>query len=68
MQETNIVVIEDNKAQLDALQRLAEQQFAQLIQAEVALITQLEDVKNNIRVNHFKARFSQVVSQPIGIK
>ncbi|KAI2636392.1 hypothetical protein GGS26DRAFT_493382 [Hypomontagnella submonticulosa] len=60
VQETNIVVIEDNKAQLDALQRLAEQQFAQLIQAEVALITQLEDVKNNIRVNHFKARFSQV--------
>ncbi|KAI0382918.1 hypothetical protein F5Y04DRAFT_251366 [Hypomontagnella monticulosa] len=60
VQETNIIVIEDNKAQLDALQRLAEQQFAQLIQAEVALITQLEEVKNNIRVNHFKARFSQV--------
>ncbi|KAI1393564.1 uncharacterized protein F4822DRAFT_16778 [Hypoxylon trugodes] len=60
VQETNIIVVEDNKAQLDALQRLAEQQFAQLVQAEVALITQLEEVKNNIRVNHFKARFAQV--------
>ncbi|KAI1378358.1 hypothetical protein F4677DRAFT_443571 [Hypoxylon crocopeplum] len=60
IQETNIVIVEDNKAELDALQRLAEQQFAQLVQAEIALITQLEDVKNNIRVNHFKARFSQV--------
>ncbi|KAI1144011.1 hypothetical protein F5Y05DRAFT_407412 [Hypoxylon sp. FL0543] len=60
VQETNIIVVEDNKAQLDALQQLAEQQFAQLVQAQVALITQLEDVKNNIRLNHFKARFSQV--------
>ncbi|KAL7626193.1 hypothetical protein AAE478_002963 [Parahypoxylon ruwenzoriense] len=60
VQETNIVIVEDNKEELDALQRLAEQQFAQLVQAEVALITQLEQVKNNIRVNHFKSRFSQV--------
>ncbi|XXH04808.1 hypothetical protein Hte_011230 [Hypoxylon texense] len=60
VQETNIIIVEDNKAQLDALQALAEQEFAQLVQAQVALITQLEDVKNNIRVNHFKSRFSQV--------
>ncbi|OTA81603.1 hypothetical protein M434DRAFT_380053 [Hypoxylon sp. CO27-5] len=60
VQETNIIIVEDNKAELDALQKLAEQQFAQLVQAQVALITQLEDVKNNIRVNHFKSRFSQV--------
>ncbi|KAI0840523.1 hypothetical protein F5Y06DRAFT_262967 [Hypoxylon sp. FL0890] len=60
VQETNIIVVEDNKAQLDALQKLAEQQFAQLVEAQVALITQLEDVKNNIRVNHFKSRFAQV--------
>lgn len=64
VQETNIIIVEDNKAQLDALQALAEQEFAQLVQAQVALITQLEDVKNNIRINHFKSRFSQVVSQP----
>ncbi|KAI2775732.1 hypothetical protein F4815DRAFT_450020 [Daldinia loculata] len=60
VQETNIIIVEDNKAELDALQKLAERQFAQLVQAEVALITQLENIKNNIRVNHFKARFSQV--------
>lgn len=62
VQETNIIVVQDNKAELDALQRVAEQEFAALVQAQVALITQLEDVKNNIRLNHFKARFSQVVS------
>ncbi|KAI2630866.1 hypothetical protein GGR54DRAFT_174358 [Hypoxylon sp. NC1633] len=60
VQETNIVVVQDNLAEVAALQALAEQEFAQLVQAEIALITQLEDVKNNIRVNHFKARFSQV--------
>ncbi|KAI2465906.1 hypothetical protein F4781DRAFT_434912 [Annulohypoxylon bovei var. microspora] len=60
VQETNIIIVQDNQAQLDALQQIAEQEFAQLVQAQVALITQLEDVKNNIRLNHFKARFSQV--------
>ncbi|KAI1105954.1 hypothetical protein F4804DRAFT_91289 [Jackrogersella minutella] len=60
VQETNIIVVENNQAQLDALQQVAEQEFAQLVQAQIALITQLEDVKNNIRINHFKARFSQV--------
>ncbi|KAI0887484.1 uncharacterized protein GGS22DRAFT_186316 [Annulohypoxylon maeteangense] len=60
VQETNIIVIQNNQAQLDALQRVAEQEFAALVQAQVALITQLQDVKNNIRLNHFKARFSQV--------
>ncbi|KAI6092379.1 hypothetical protein F4821DRAFT_134029 [Hypoxylon rubiginosum] len=60
VQETNIIIVEDNKAQLDALQALAEQEFAALVQAQIALITQLEDVKNNIRINHFKSRFSQV--------
>ncbi|OTB06847.1 hypothetical protein M426DRAFT_20595 [Hypoxylon sp. CI-4A] len=60
VQETNIIIVEDNKEELDALAKLAEQEFAQLVQAQIALITQLEDVKNNIRLNHFKARFSQV--------
>lgn len=68
VQETNIIIVQDNQAELDALQRLAEQQFAQLVQAEIALITQLEAVKNNIRVNHFKSRFTQVVSPSSGIR
>ncbi|KAI1487474.1 hypothetical protein F5X96DRAFT_672632 [Biscogniauxia mediterranea] len=59
VEETNIIVIQDNQAQLDALKQVAEQQFAQLVQAELALVTQLQTIKNNIRVNHFKARFVQ---------
>ncbi|KAI0180352.1 hypothetical protein GGR52DRAFT_587916 [Hypoxylon sp. FL1284] len=60
VQETNIVIVEDNKAQLDALQAVAELEFAQLVQDQVALATQLDDIKNNIRVNHFKTRFAQI--------
>ncbi|KAI1213066.1 uncharacterized protein F4807DRAFT_471555 [Annulohypoxylon truncatum] len=60
VQETNIIVVQNNQAQLDALQQLAEQELVALAQAQLALVTQLEDVKNNIRLNHFKARFSQV--------
>ncbi|KAI0597705.1 hypothetical protein F4775DRAFT_226373 [Biscogniauxia sp. FL1348] len=59
VQETNIIVIQDNQAELDALRQVAEQQFAQLVQAELALVTQLQTIKDNIRVNHFKARFLQ---------
>ncbi|CAJ2506200.1 Uu.00g003300.m01.CDS01 [Anthostomella pinea] len=59
VQETNIIVVQDNQAELDALQQLAEQQFAQLIEAQLALVSQLQTVKDNIRVNHFRAQFSQ---------
>ncbi|KAI1640184.1 hypothetical protein F4809DRAFT_665558 [Biscogniauxia mediterranea] len=59
VEETNIILIQDNQAELDALKQVAEQQFAQLVQAELALVTQLQTIKNNIRVNHFKARFLQ---------
>ncbi|KAI0128460.1 hypothetical protein BJ170DRAFT_329356 [Xylariales sp. AK1849] len=60
VQETNIVVVQENLDQVAALQQVAEQEFAALVQAEVDLVTQLETIKNNIRVNHFKARFTQV--------
>lgn len=61
VQETNVIVVNENLDQLAAQQRIIEQEFAALVQAQVALVTQLEDIKNNIRVNHFKSRFSQVV-------
>ncbi|ORY69882.1 uncharacterized protein BCR38DRAFT_481043 [Pseudomassariella vexata] len=60
VQETTITIIEENLDEIAALEQVAEQQFAALVQAQVALITQLEDIKNNIRINHFKAKFSQV--------
>jgi hypothetical protein len=61
VQETNIIVVQENLDQLAAQQQIIEQEFAALVQAEIALVVQLEEIKNNIRVNHFKARFSQVV-------
>ncbi|KAK9414131.1 hypothetical protein SUNI508_02230 [Seiridium unicorne] len=60
VQETNIIVVQENLGQLAAQQQIIEQEFAALVQAEVELVVQLEEIKNNIRVNHFKARFSQV--------
>lgn len=61
--ETNIIVVQENLAQLAAQQKVIEQEFAALVQAEVALVNQLDQIKNNIRINHFKARFSQVVRE-----
>ncbi|KAI0167513.1 hypothetical protein BJ166DRAFT_590025 [Pestalotiopsis sp. NC0098] len=60
VQQTDIIVVNQNLEQLAAQQQVIEQEFAALVQAEVALVTQLDTIKNNIRVNHFKARFSQV--------
>ncbi|KAH8889380.1 hypothetical protein GQ53DRAFT_226093 [Thozetella sp. PMI_491] len=58
--EPQITVVEQNLDALSALANIAEKEFAALVQSQIALVTQLETIKNNIRVNHFKARFSQV--------
>ncbi|KAF3016500.1 hypothetical protein E8E14_010629 [Neopestalotiopsis sp. 37M] len=60
VQQTDIIIVNQNLQQLAQQQQIIEQEFAALVQAEVALVTQLETIKNNIRVNHFKARFNQV--------
>ncbi|KAI1854686.1 hypothetical protein JX266_000804 [Neoarthrinium moseri] len=60
VQEPTLIIVQENLDQIAQLQQVAEQQFAALVQAQVALATQLDTIKNNIRVNHFKARFSQV--------
>jgi len=62
IQETSLTVVNLNLDVIDDLTKLAEQQFALLIQSQLALASQLQIVKNNIRVNHFKARFAQIVS------
>ena len=66
---TQITVVNQNLGVIGQLTRLAEQQLAALVQSQIQLVTQLETIKNNIRINHFKARFSQVVrpaSSPYG--
>jgi hypothetical protein len=60
IQETSVTVVEENLDTINQLQLLAENQFAQLVQAELALVSQVQSIKDNIRVNHFKSRFSSV--------
>ncbi|KAK5654100.1 hypothetical protein OQA88_7531 [Cercophora sp. LCS_1] len=47
-------------AQIAQLQQLAEAQLLAQIQSQVLLATQLQTIKDNIRINTLKARFSQV--------
>jgi hypothetical protein len=60
--EQSITIVQNqNLGLISQLAAVAEQELAALVQSQVALVTQLEDIKNNIRINHFKAKFSQVV-------
>ncbi|GJC86764.1 hypothetical protein ColLi_09602 [Colletotrichum liriopes] len=55
----NIIVVQENLDKVDQLQRQNERQLAALVQSQLALVTQLQTVKDNIRINHFKAQFPQ---------
>ncbi|KAK3987896.1 hypothetical protein QBC44DRAFT_399428 [Cladorrhinum sp. PSN332] len=44
---------------IDQLARLAEFEFAGLIESQIALATQLETIKNNIRINSLRSQFAQ---------
>lgn len=64
--EQPITIIQNqNLGLISQLAAVAEQEFAALVQSQVALVTQLEEIKNNIRVNHFRAKFNTVVSVPL---
>ncbi|KAK2014747.1 hypothetical protein LZ32DRAFT_646309 [Colletotrichum eremochloae] len=55
----NIIVVQENLDAIDQLQRQNEIALAALVQSQLALVTQLQTVKDNIRINHFKAQFPQ---------
>ncbi|KAK2032862.1 hypothetical protein LX32DRAFT_725648 [Colletotrichum zoysiae] len=55
----NIIVVQENLAAIDQLQQQNEIALAALVQSQLALVTQLQTVKDNIRINHFKALFPQ---------
>ncbi|GKT43681.1 uncharacterized protein ColSpa_03862 [Colletotrichum spaethianum] len=55
----NIIVVQENLDAINQLQRQNEQELAALVQSQLALATQLQTVKDNIRINHFKAQFPQ---------
>ncbi|KAK4179690.1 hypothetical protein QBC36DRAFT_343591 [Triangularia setosa] len=46
---------------ISQLARIAELELAALVESQFALAIQLETIKTNIRVNHFRAQFPQVV-------
>ncbi|KAJ9137221.1 hypothetical protein NKR23_g9183 [Pleurostoma richardsiae] len=58
--EQQITVVEENLDTIAQLALVAEQEFAALVQAQFALVQTVETIKNNIRINHFKARWPQV--------
>ena len=60
IQETSITVVEQNLGTISQLAALAESQFAQLVTAQLALAAQVQGIKDNIRINHFRSRFSTV--------
>jgi hypothetical protein len=65
------IVQNQNLGAINQLAQLAETELAALVKSQIALITEVETIKNNIRVNTIKSRFSQVVSQmrsPVGGK
>ncbi|KAF5516884.1 hypothetical protein CGCS363_v001229 [Colletotrichum siamense] len=55
----NIIVVQENLDKINQLQRQNERELALLVQSQLALATQLQAVKDNIRINHFKAQFPQ---------
>ncbi|POS68700.1 hypothetical protein DHEL01_v212904 [Diaporthe helianthi] len=58
--EPQVTVINNNLDTIAALALTAEQQFAALVQSQLALVSTVETIKNNIRVNHFKNRWTDV--------
>lgn len=61
--EPQITVIEENLGTIEQLALTAEREFGALVQAQLALFTEVQAIQNNIRINTFRARFSQVVSR-----
>ncbi len=60
--QPQVTIVQENLDLVSEIALLAEQEFSALVQSQLALIQEVETIKNNIRVNHFLARFSQVVS------
>ncbi|CAK7197927.1 hypothetical protein SEUCBS139899_000577 [Sporothrix eucalyptigena] len=58
--QPQVTVVEENLDLVNQLALTAEQEFSALVQSQLALVQEVETIKNNIRVNHFLARFSQV--------
>ncbi|KAK3357057.1 hypothetical protein B0T25DRAFT_603806 [Lasiosphaeria hispida] len=59
-QQTQAGLIGQALGAVSQLAKLAELELISMLQSQVALISQLQTIRNNIRANHFQARFSQV--------
>lgn len=58
--EPQVVVVNQNLGALSALAAQAEQEFAALVQSQLALVNTVETIKNNVRINTFKSRWADV--------
>ncbi|CAK7227317.1 hypothetical protein SCUCBS95973_006502 [Sporothrix curviconia] len=58
--QPQITIVEENLGLISQLALQVEQEFSALVQAQLALVQEVETIKNNIRINHFLARFQQV--------
>ncbi|EFX00114.1 hypothetical protein CMQ_7116 [Grosmannia clavigera kw1407] len=58
--EPTVVIVQENLNLVTELALIAEQEFSALVQAQLALVQEIGIIKNNIRVNHFFAKFSEV--------
>ncbi|OAA58387.1 hypothetical protein SPI_06460 [Niveomyces insectorum RCEF 264] len=58
--QPSVTVVEENLDLVSQLALIAEQEFSELVQSQLALVQEVETIKNNIRVNHFRARFAEV--------
>lgn len=58
--EPQVVVVNQNLGALSALAVQAEQEFAALVQSQLALVNTVETIKNNVRINTFKSRWADV--------
>lgn len=58
--EPQVVVVNQNLGALSALAVQAEQEFAALVQSQLALVNTVETIKNNVRINTFKSRWANV--------
>lgn len=61
--EPQVIIVNQDLGALAALQLQAEQELAALVQSQLVLINTVETIKNNIRVNHFRSRWSTVNTQ-----
>ncbi|KAK0711428.1 hypothetical protein B0H67DRAFT_555408 [Lasiosphaeris hirsuta] len=59
-QQTQVGLVGQALGAVNQLAKLAELELISMLQSQVALAAQIQTIKNNVRANHFQAKFPQV--------